>query len=271
MNFERTSFRVQFPGGNGFVLAGIVDQPQEPAAGSPVAVFSHCFTCNKDLKVIARVSRGLAQHGVVVLRYDMTGLGGSEGDFSRTSFSTNLRDLSAAIAYAESTLGQVVSLLGHSFGGAVSLAIAGNKDLVPESLRSLITLAAPADTIHLARLLDKMNPEIESTGEGEVVIGGLRWNIFREMLDDFRQFNLPKQISRINVPTLVCHVQNDPMVGYDAALRIMGLMQNGREDDPPVSLLTIPGNDHLLSQSSADIELITSIAAAFIRRHARTN
>jgi putative redox protein len=80
-------------------------------------VFSHCFTCNKDLKAIVRLGRDLAARGVTVLRYDMTGLGNSDGDFSKTDFTTNLADLRAAVAYMLGAFGRVTGLLGHSFTG----------------------------------------------------------------------------------------------------------------------------------------------------------
>ncbi len=71
----RSSYRVTFAGGHGATLAGIVDRPtaEPPQDGFPVVVFSHCFTCNKDLKAIVRIARAMAESGVVVLRYDMTG------------------------------------------------------------------------------------------------------------------------------------------------------------------------------------------------------
>jgi putative redox protein len=66
-----------------------------------------------------RISRGLAEHRIAVLRYGMTGLGHSQGDFSRTNFST---DLAAAVKFASRELGAVTTLIGLGFGGAASLA-----------------------------------------------------------------------------------------------------------------------------------------------------
>src|SRR5690606_16727466 len=139
--------------------------------GSPLVVLSHCFTCNKDLKALVRIGRALAGAGVTVLRYDMTGLGGSDGDFSHTNFTSNLADLRAAIAWAQATLGPVTGLLGHSFGGAATLALGGSPDLLPASVGGIATLAAPSDTAHLADLMVRMNPAIETQGHGEVEIG----------------------------------------------------------------------------------------------------
>ena len=267
----RKSYRVRFEGGSGFELAGIVDRPDE-ASESPVLVFSHCFTCNKDLKAIVRIARGLADRGIAVLRFDMTGLGGSSGDFSETSFTSNIRDLCAAIRFAGRELGEVTALMGHSFGGAASLAVAGQLEGdfdYPQKLpNALITLAAPSDTQHLAQLLARMDPNIESQGIGQVTIGGIDWIIRREMLADFREHELTAAISRVQAATLLFHSPVDATVGFDHALRIQGLIQNSPHDTPPPSLLALPGADHLLVTSAADIAFVADAAAAFVRRYA---
>jgi putative redox protein len=59
--------------------------------GSPTAytLFAHCFTCGKD-KFGGKTHRGAADvmRGLGVLRFDFTGLGGSQGDFANTNFSS---------------------------------------------------------------------------------------------------------------------------------------------------------------------------------------
>lgn len=288
---SRRSHRVRFPGGNGFELAGIVDlpsdqgsRPREVASGPtdglksvsagspshPVVVFSHCFTCNKDLKAIVRLGRLLAGLGVAVLRYDMTGLGNSAGDFSETNFSTNLADLRAAIDYATRAIGSVTGLLGHSFGGAASLAIAGDVTRLPSSIQSVAALAAPSDTQHLAALMMKMNPAIQSAGSGEVEIGGRRWTIRREMLEDFRSHRLDQAISKVAVPLMLLHSPVDRTVGFDHALRIMQLASSRRDSSamaPPVSLVALDGADHLLAENPHDLHYVAGLLASFFWRH----
>ncbi|HBJ33155.1 MAG TPA: alpha/beta hydrolase [Planctomycetaceae bacterium] len=287
---SRHSRRVRFPGGNGFDLAGIVDLPSAgphefvgdgdtlreeasadvgPLQQSPVIVFSHCFTCNKDLKAIVRLGRALAGEGIAVLRYDMTGLGGSDGDFSRTNFTTNLADLRAAIHFATGELGPVTGLLGHSFGGAASLAVAGDASGLPQSLRAIAALAAPSDTQHLAALMAKMNPAIQNDGAGEVEIGGRRWMIRREMLDDFRSHHLDQWISKISLPLMLLHSPVDRTVGFDHALRIMQLASGRRDGAPPtaVSLVALDGADHLLAKNPDDLSYVAGLLASFYWRH----
>ncbi len=261
----RKSYRVQFVGGSGFPLAGIVDRPEaQPVA--PGLVFSHCFTCNKDLKAIVRLSRGLAESGIAVLRFDMTGLGNSQGDFSQTNFSTNLADVTAAIEFARKELGGPISLMGHSFGGAVSMAYAGSEQ-GHRNVAALITLAAPSDTHHLASLLSRMDPAIEIDGSGTVTIGGISWRIERQMLEDFRRHDLTGVITKILAPTLILHSPTDETLGFDHALRIMGLIHNAPETDTPVSLVTLAEADHLLSSDPRDIAYVVDMVAAFIKRY----
>lgn len=272
---ERKSYRVQFTGGLDYALAGIIDRPVHDRDIRASVVFSHCFTCNKDLKAIVRISRALSSLGIAVLRFDMTGLGGSDGDFSQTNFTTNLQDLRSAIHFAKSELGFVTGLIGHSFGGAATLALTAeyslSSDLPDTDPKVAITLAAPSDTQHLAALLERMNPEIETTGSGIVHIGGRPWRITREMLADFRVHDLPKLIGSIAKPTLLFHSPTDETVSYDHVLRIIGLIQNGGTNPYPPSLISLIGSDHLISNEPKTIDWIASSTAAFLQRFTNEN
>ena len=267
---QRESYRIQFTGSLGYELAGIIDRPSDEKKIRATAVFSHCFTCNKDLKAIVRISRALSSVGVAVLRFDMTGLGGSDGDFSETNFSTNVEDLHLAIEFAKRELGSLNGLIGHSFGGAATLAVTGAMSAAntqpTNSIPVAITLAAPSDTQHLAVLLSKMNPEIECNGSGMVTIGGRSWRITQKMLDDFRSHNLPKLIGQIQSPTLLFHSPVDETVSYDHAIRIAGLIQNGSNEATPPSIISLIDSDHLLTRPGTTIDWVSSTIAAFLMR-----
>ncbi|MDA9778673.1 lysophospholipase [Rubripirellula sp.] len=267
---QRESYRIQFTGSLGYELAGIIDRPSDEKEIRATAVFSHCFTCNKDLKAIVRISRALSSVGVAVLRFDMTGLGGSDGDFSETNFSTNVEDLHLAIEFARRELGSLNGLIGHSFGGAATLAVTGAMSAAntqpTNSIPVAITLAAPSDTQHLAVLLSKMNPEIECNGSGMVTIGGRSWRITQKMLDDFRSHNLPKLIGQIQSPTLLFHSPVDETVSYDHAIRIAGLIQNGSNEATPPSIISLIDSDHLLTRPGTTIDWVSSTIAAFLMR-----
>lgn len=263
---QRRSFRVEIPGSLGFPLAGIVDRPDDDRR-HPVLLFSHCFTCNKDLKAIVRISRLLAEHGVTVLRYDMTGLGGSGGNFAETNFDTNVNDLLAAARFASEQgdeIGGPDFLLGHSLGGAASMAAAANWPPSINNLAGLATLAAPCDTTHLADLLIRMDPKVETEGKGLVTIGGRNWQTTTQLIQNLRSYDLPSQISELELPMLIFHSPVDETVGYENAIRIMGLANRATS-----SLITLPGADHLLFNNNSDIVFVARILSAWIHRQAK--
>jgi putative redox protein len=227
-------------------------------------VFSHCFTCNKDLKAIVRISRGLAEKGWGVLRYDFAGLGSSEGTFADTSFTTNCEDLQQAVEFLSREYHPPRFLIGHSFGGAASLAMA---DQLP-SIVGVITLAAPSDTSHLASLLASMNPEVESEGRGNVTIGGMTHTITRAMLEDFRKHDLPGCVLGLRKPLLAFHSPEDETVAFRHSLANTGFA-TGKvpfTGSYPRSLIALPGSNHLFTNSERDIALVVAMIDAWCER-----
>jgi putative redox protein len=75
---------IRFPGASGGLLAARLDLPA--AAPTAFALFAHCFTCSKESLAATRIAGALVAHGFGVLRFDFTGLGGSEGEFANTNF-----------------------------------------------------------------------------------------------------------------------------------------------------------------------------------------
>ena len=259
----RRSQRVEFEGGSGHKLAGILDLPAGPPRAT--SLFTHCFTCNKDLKAIVRISRGLAAQGFAILRYDPTGLGGSKGDFSLTNFSTNQQDLLAAHRFLTEHLEAPQFLIGHSFGAACSLSLTEQI----ESIRATVSIAGPSDTSHLADLLQKMDPEIAVKGIGSVTIGGIDYVIRKQMLDDFRSHDLPALLRKTSKPVMLFHSPEDETLGYEHVLRLFSCLTQRSPDDPepsPASLITLPGADHLFVRNAADLDFAASSIGAWFTR-----
>lgn len=225
-------------------LAGILDLPDhEPRF---VAVFSHCFTCTKDIKAIARISRRLSGHGIAVLRFDFQGLGGSKGTFADTNFLTNLDDIRAAINFVSIEVEPPKMLIGHSLGGAAMMSIAAE---VP-SAQSLVTLASPSDTTHLVDTLLRLNPAIGSAGQGDVVIGGITHHVKQQMLDVLSNFDLPERIRKLELPHLIFHSKEDKTVSIEHAQRLLEWTGG------PKSLIVPGESDHLFVENPNDVKLI---------------
>ena len=134
-----TTHSVSFESSRGQSLVGRLELPPD---GQPraTAIFAHCFTCSKDLTAAARISRGLAERGLAVLRFDFTGVGESEGELAATQLSSDVEDLVAAAGHLTSTIAAPSLLVGHSLGGAAAVLAAGRL----QSVRAVATIGTPS-------------------------------------------------------------------------------------------------------------------------------
>jgi len=233
---NKTTVDIQFAGSQGLNLAARLDLPM----GKPTAyaLFAHCFTCSKDSKAVSFISSSLAAAGIAVLRFDFTGLGGSEGDFSNTGFSSNVEDLVAAADYLRSEYEAPKLLVGHSLGGAAVLAAAPR---IPE-VAAIATINAPADPAHVIHTLGCSLEEIESTGEAKVSLGGRPFTIRKAFVDDVRAQNINEILPNLHCALLVMHAPRDRIVDISNAQKIFVPARH------PKSYVSLDDADHLLSR-----------------------
>jgi len=243
-----------FPGAHGSLLAARLDEPDGPARA--VALFAHCFTCNKDIFAASRIAQSLVEHGIAVLRFDFTGLGHSEGEFANTDFSSNVADLVAAADWLRREHTAPALLIGHSLGGAAVLAAAA---AVPE-VRAVATIAAPSDPSHVSGLFRDQVPEIEAQGEALVQLAGRPFRIRREFLVDVAEQNLREKVGALGRALLILHSPVDETVGIGNAT---GIFVNARH---PKSFVSLDNADHLLRRR-ADATYAASIIAAWSERY----
>ncbi len=229
--------KIQFVNASGEKLAALLDLPvgQQPQA---YAIFAHCFTCSKNSKAAVRISRTLAQAGIAVLRFDFTGLGASEGNFADSNFSSNVDDLVKAADFLTRDFQAPALLVGHSLGGAAILKAAA----VIDSVRAVISIAAPADPAHLLHHFAEQKEEIVRSGEAEVSLGGRPFKVKKQLLDDLQESRLEEVVARLKKPLLVMHSPRDQIVSIDHAARIFQAAKH------PKSFISLDTADHLLSQ-----------------------
>ena len=247
--------KISFENKSGHRLAALLDLPVDDA---PIAyaLFAHCFTCSKNYKGVARVSRALAAEGVAVLRFDFTGLGDSEGDFADTTFSSNVGDLVAATAYMERELEAPKILIGHSLGGAAVLYAAAD---IP-SAKAVATIAAPADLEHLEGMLRSSSADIEASGEAEVQIAGRPFRIRKDLLDDLSAVNMRHAIAGLGRALMIFHSPLDRTVAIDHAYEIFDVAKE------PKSLISLDHANHLLTDAD-DARYVGMMIASWARRY----
>ena len=248
------SIKVSFPNNEGQTLAAALELPN--SAPKFYALFAHCFTCSKDINAATRISRRLCDNGVAVLRFDFTGLGNSEGDFSNTNFSSNVQDIISAAKFLEESHESLTLLIGHSLGGAAILAAAQQL----KSVKAIVTIAAPATGIHIQHLITDSKQNIQNEKEAEVSLGGRTFTIKNQFLEDIEKYNTTDYISKLGKALLVFHSPVDTIVSIDEAARIYTAAKH------PKSFISLENADHLLSKPE-DSQYVADVIAAWVRRY----
>jgi putative redox protein len=248
------SERFTFPNAKGEQLAATLDLP----LGKPTAyaLFAHCFTCGKDNLAAKRIAERLTINGIAALRFDFTGLGGSEGDFANTHFSSNVDDLVAAADHLRKEHGAPAILIGHSLGGCAVLAAAHRI----ADARAVVTIAAPFGPSHVIGLFKDNVDTICNEGEAEVSLAGRPFTIKREFIDDVTEKKLDECLATLHKALLVFHSPTDELVGIDNASHIFGAAKH------PKSFVSLAGADHLLRKKS-DTVYVADVIAAWAERY----
>ncbi|MCH7754503.1 OsmC family protein [candidate division KSB1 bacterium] len=251
MQFQKISFK----NANGENLSARLDLP---LTGEPVAfaLFAHCFTCSKNLRAVGNISEALNREGIAVLRFDFTGLGESEGDFTDTNFSSNVADLIAAAKFLEKEYQSPKILIGHSLGGAAVLQAAGN---IPSAI-AVATIGAPADPTHVKHLLGSTQETIEKEGAAEVSIAGRTFKIKKQFLDDLEQIKMQESIRNLKRALLIFHSPVDNIVGVENAGKIFEAARH------PKSFLSLDHADHLLTDEQ-DSQYVGHIISAWAGKY----
>lgn len=222
---------------NGTRLSGLLEFP---ASGvKAYALFAHCFTCGKDIAAASIISSALVESGIAVLRFDFTGLGNSDGDFSNTNFTSNLDDLRAAATFLSESYLAPTLLIGHSLGGAAVLAVANSID----SVEAVVSIGAPSKAEHVIHNFNENLDEINRNGIAKVKLGVREFSIKKQFIDDLNQ-NSQRDFTLKDKPLLILHSPVDALVSINEAEKIYTSVKH------PKSFISLDKADHFLSNKS---------------------
>ena len=249
------SEKISIKNRDGHLLSCQLDLPldEKPKA---YLLFAHCFTCNKNLTAIRNISLAITSQGFALVRFDFTGLGESEGEFSETNFASTVNDLIDVYDYFTKENKQPQVLIGHSLGGSAVVFAAGQ---LPD-VKAIVTVGAPSDPGHVEHLLKDGISDIEKNGCGIVDIGGRNFTIKKQFLEDIRSHSLPETLKQLKKPILVCHSPQDSVVGIDNARKLFESAYH------PKSFVSLDGANHLLSDSK-DSRFAGNMIASWIERY----
>jgi hypothetical protein len=215
---------------DGLRLNGTLHLPE--IKNPPVIVGSHGFFSTGDSPKQLDLAKHCTANGMGFFRFDHRGCGKSEGDFVEvTTFDGRCRDLNAAIdlILTHPETGDHIALFGSSFGGAVALATAAEREVY-----AVVTAAAPV-------CLDTIRPPDISSQEEASRLHGLD----RDRLI----FDVTGSLYRVR-NLMIFHGDQDTVVPFSNALAIY------EKAGVPKTLIRHENGDHPMSKPAHQRDFI---------------
>lgn len=218
---------------DGIKLHAKLDKP-EGAEKCPLCILIHGFTGHMEEDHIIAAQKAMNEAEVAVLRAEMYGHGGSDGEFRNHTLYKWVTNALAVVKYAKS-LDFVTELYlsGHSQGGLLTMLIGG---MCPDDFKGVLPLSPAWMIPEGAREGHLLGMEFDPKHIPEV-IGG--WG--RELAGDYirvaQTIHVEDEIARYEGPVLIVHGDADEAVPYSYGQKAQKLYRNAK-------LVTIQGADH---------------------------
>jgi alpha/beta superfamily hydrolase len=253
---NRRTIKFSFSNNRGQKLSGFLDLPgKEPLF---YGVFAPCFTCTKESHAAHKVCRSLVERDIAMLRFDMTGLGDSEGSFAETNFSTRILDIIAACNALAADYQAPKLVIGHSISGTAALAAAPYLS----SLQALATLGAPSDPSYVIEGLRRSNSLTINGNDAEMLIAGRRIAVKKQMIEDMEAYTMTKATAAFDRRLFIFHAPHDEIVPYRNAQVIFDRATCEKELVPLHEVAT-----HLLEKGDVDADFIAGTLSGWFDMH----
>jgi putative redox protein len=128
------------------------------------------------------------------------------------------------------------------------------------SVRAVCTIGAPFEPGHVAHLFGDSLAEIGNRGRAEVTLGGRRFTVTRDFVEDLSEQKSEAAIRDLGRPLLIFHSPVDRTVGIENAARIYTAARH------PKSFVSLDDADHLLL-NEADSRYVGQVLAAWAGRY----
>ncbi len=215
-------------------LVGIETIPSVQKNKYPAVILLHGFGDTKEESgMFDGLAKNLSTAGILVYRFDFSGCGESDGDYSETSLSKLKSDLSKILEFVQAQSkvdNSRIGILGQSFGTATAITLNPKVNC----LIMMGSVAHPKEI--LANLFGKSyNPKGIST---RIKPNGVITKIKPQFWKDFENHNLLESIKNIHCPILFIHGSKDDIVPVS---EMELYFQNANK---PKEKVMIGGGDH---------------------------
>jgi putative redox protein len=249
--------QIQFPNQWGEILAGTFHVPTGDSRRG--IILGHCFTCSRHTRILRDLSLALVDEGFQVLRFDFSGNGQSEGNFSESIYSKQISEIKVAASFMTAEGVSWFGLAGHSMGAMVALLAATEMD----DVRAVCTLASKASALHSTHFLNQSQlHELENTGRVHFVSRGRKLELTDAFFADATRYELSEVLPSLVQPWLIVHGDQDEIIPVKDAYRLHQYKPADTE------LAIIADADHMFSRDAHRQE-VTELVVKWFEKRAR--
>ncbi len=246
---------IHFYNQDGEKLAGSLHLP-EKHDGCGV-VFGHCFTCSRHTRIIRETCDALAAENFMALRFDFSGNGQSEGEFSKSTYSKQIAEMQEASGVILKKGVRRLGLAGHSMGAVIAVLTAPRI----ETVKAVCALAGRLTGLNAANFFSRSQiKELENTGKVSFTSRGRSLQLSTGFFADAKQYDLPETIKSLKTPLMVVHGDADEIIPVKNAYLAKSLNPNRME------LTVIAGADHMFSNDKHRSQIVKLVVKWFKER-----
>ncbi len=242
--------RALFPNARGQRIAAWLDSsPAMDSPDPPGILVCHGMLSNKDSRKHEGFARRLAAEGFLVLRFDFSFVGESEGNLEDMTITGEVEDLASAVSFMRTHTNGPLGLIGSSMGSAVA-ALYAARDPDVSAMVLMASLARPGD----------FSPETAALHRERGFIDTPLGNIGLGLIEDSKRQDVLGAVSKTRAAILLIHGEADELIPVKEAMDLFHAAEGKK------SIHVIGGADHRFSEDE-DVEECTGLIVDWFRRH----
>ena len=246
---------IHFYNQHGEKLAGSLHLPKQHNGCG--VVFGHCFTCTRHTRIIRETCDALAADNFLALRFDFSGNGQSEGEFSKSTYSKQVAEMQEASGVILKKGVRRLGLAGHSMGAVIAVLTAPRI----ETVKAVCALAGRLTGLNASNFFSRSQiKELENTGKVSFTSRGRSLQLSTEFFADAKQYDLPETVKSLKTPLMVVHGDADEIIPVDNAYLAKSLNPEHME------LAVIAGADHMFSNDKHRSQIVKLVVRWFKER-----
>ena len=245
--------QVRFKNQHGENLAGTLHLPDKPTRSG--IVLGHCFTCTRHTTILRQLAQVLAGSGFTALRFDFSGNGQSEGEFTQSTYGKQIDEMRTAANLVAEYGPTWIGMAGHSMGGLIAFLTAAR---TPE-IKAVSAIGSRLSGMRATHFLSGTQKEIlEKTGEVTFTSRGRFLKLTNEFFAEADRLEPANLIKSFSKPLMMIHGDRDEIVPISEAYKAQEL------SDGRMQLEVIEGADHMFTKEEHRLKVSELVAQWFI-------